>query len=205
MSGKAKDRKATRVPRTSHSRAAEPAEAPLALHGSNGSFADADPINLILTQWQRERPDLDPAPMKLFGLLARTHFLSTSYFNHVLSKWHISRGSFDVLATLRRSGPPFRLTPKQLSQSLMLSAAGMTSRLDRLESLHLISRQPDPEDRRSLQIQLTQQGVRLIDEIVPHIVAAQWKIAADLGAGTTRNTIEMLNAFALALTPTDKT
>jgi DNA-binding MarR family transcriptional regulator len=141
----------------------------------------ADPVETILTQWRRERPDIDPAPMQLFGLVARAQFLSTVYFNELLEQWSLSRGSFDVLAALRRSGPPFTLTPKQLSNSLMLSGAGMTSRLDRLEALRLIVRVPEPTDRRSLKIQLTPRGVRVIDDVVPAIVDAQWKIAAVLG------------------------
>jgi DNA-binding MarR family transcriptional regulator len=160
----------------------------------------ADPVETILTQWQRERPDLDPAPMQLFGLVARAQFLSTVYFNELLLRWNLSRGSFDVLAALRRSGPPFTLTPKQLSDSLMLSGAGMTSRLDRLESLRLIVRLPEPTDRRSLKIQLTPRGVRMIDEVVPAIVDAQWKIAATLGPEKTASLTKSMRLLTDALT-----
>jgi len=160
----------------------------------------ADPVETILTQWQRERPDLDPAPMQLFGLVARAQFLSTVYFNELLEQWNLSRGSFDVLAALRRSGPPFTLTPKQLSDSLMLSGAGMTSRLDRLESLRLIVRLPEPTDRRSLKIQLTPRGVRMIDEVVPAIVDAQWKIAATLGPEKTASLTKSMRLLTDALT-----
>ncbi|SHH74737.1 MarR family winged helix-turn-helix transcriptional regulator [Bradyrhizobium erythrophlei] len=165
----------------------------------------ADPVETILTQWQRERPDLDPAPMQLFGLVARAQFLSTVYFNELLEQWNLSRGSFDVLAALRRSGPPFTLTPKQLSDSLMLSGAGMTSRLDRLESLRLIVRLPEPTDRRSLKIQLTPRGVRMIDEVVPAIVDAQWKIAATLGPEKTASLTKSMRQLTDALTkPRDR-
>jgi DNA-binding MarR family transcriptional regulator len=158
-----------------------------------------DPVSVILAQWQRERPDIDPAPMRLFGLIARTQSMTTSFMNGALAKWGLSRPSFDVLATLRRAGPPFNLTPKSLSESLMLSGAGMTSRLDRLESLYLIARLPEPNDRRSLKIQLTDRGVRLIDEVVPGIVAAQWSIASKLGASKTDELIGLLNSFIALL------
>lgn len=158
-----------------------------------------DPVETILTQWQRERPDLDPAPMQLFGLVARAQFLSTAYFNDLLEKWSLSRGSFDVLAALRRSGAPFTLTPKQLSKSLMLSGAGMTSRLDRLETLRLIVRVPEPTDRRSLKIQLTPRGVRMIDEVVPAIVDAQWRIATALGPEKTASLTKTMRLLTDAL------
>ena len=157
--------------------------------------APRDSVNLILAQWQRERPDLDPAPMRLFGLLARAQLLTTPYFNSILAEWDISRGTFDVMAALRRAGPPYSLTPKQLSESLMLSGAGMTSRLDRLEALHLIARLPEPSDRRSLKIQLTQRGVRLIDEIIPRIIESQWRVASALGMEKTTSLTEILGAL----------
>lgn len=159
----------------------------------------SDPVGLILSQWQRERPDLDPAPMQLFGLVARAQSLSDAYFNKTLERWDFSRGSFDVLAALRRAGPPFSLTPKQLSNSLMLSGAGMTSRLDRLEAQKFIIRLPEPNDRRSLKIQLTPRGVRLIDEIVPAVVEAQWKIASALGLGRTASLTNALRGLTNVL------
>jgi DNA-binding MarR family transcriptional regulator len=168
-----------------------------------GNGLESDPVDTILTQWQRERPDIDPAPMQLFGLLARAQLLSTLYFNDLLERWSLSRGSFDVLAALRRAGPPFSLTPKQLSKSLMLSGAGMTSRLDRLEALRLIIRLPEPTDRRSLKIQLTPRGVRLIDEVVPEIVDAQWKIASAMGSEKTAALTKALRMLTDILSKSD--
>ena len=154
-----------------------------------------DPVGIILAQWQRERPDIDPAPMKLFGLLAQSQSMTTFFMNEALAKWGLSRPSFDVLSALRRAGPPFCLTPKSLSESLMLSGAGMTSRLDRLESLFLIARLPEPNDRRSVKIQLTDRGVRLIDEVVPGIVEAQWRIISRFGAEQAEQLIDLLGGF----------
>jgi DNA-binding MarR family transcriptional regulator len=151
-----------------------------------------DPVGLIVAQWQQERPDLDPAPMRLFGALARAHLLTTPYLNRVVVAHGLARGTFDVLSALRRAGPPFSLTPKQLSNSLMLSAAGMTSRLDRLETLRLVARLPEPNDRRSLRIQLTQRGKQLIDDVIPRIVETQWRVVSDLGVKKTTALIALL-------------
>jgi DNA-binding MarR family transcriptional regulator len=159
------------------------------------SVAPRKSVDQILVQWQRERPDLDPAPMLLFGLLAQAHLLTTPYLNSILAEWDLSRGTFDVMSALRRSGPPYSLTPKQLSESLMLSGAGMTSRMDRLEAQHLIARLPEPSDRRSIKIQLTQRGVKLIDEIIPRVVAAQWAVAEALGLDQTNRLTELLGAL----------
>lgn len=157
------------------------------------------PVNQIVEQWQRERPDLDPAPMRLFGVLAQAHLLTTPYINRVIARHGLVRGTFDVLSALRRAGPPFSLTPKQLAESLMLSGAGMTSRLDRLELLHLVARLPEPNDRRSLKIQLTQKGVKLIDEVIPQIIAAQWQLVSSLGDKDTAVLIELLRRLTETL------
>lgn len=158
---------------------------------SNESSARV-PVEAIVEQWQRERPDLDPAPMRLFGVLAQAHLLTTPYINRVVAERGLVRGTFDVLSALRRAGPPYSLAPKQLAESLMLSGAGTTSRLDRLEELNLIARLPEPNDRRSLKIQLTQKGVKLIDEIIPEIVEAQWRLVSNLGAHDAALLIELL-------------
>jgi DNA-binding MarR family transcriptional regulator len=165
------------------------------------------PVNQIIEQWQRERPDLDPAPMRLFGALAQAHILTTPYINRVIARHGLVRGTFDVLSALRRAGLPFSLTPKQLAESLMLSGAGMTSRLDRLEQLHLVARLPEPNDRRSLKIQLTQKGVKLIDEVIPQIVAAQWQLVSALGDRDTATLIDLLRRLTetlfASIDPTD--
>jgi len=157
------------------------------------------PFNQIIEQWQRERPDLDPAPMRLFGALAEAHMLTTPYINRVVARHGLVRGTFDVLSALRRAGLPFSLTPKQLAESLMLSGAGMTSRLDRLEQLHLVARLPEPNDRRSLKIQLTQKGVKLIDEVIPQIVAAQWQLISALGDRDTATLVDLLRRLTETL------
>lgn len=157
------------------------------------------PINAIVEQWHRERPDLDPEPMRLFGALAQAHLLTTPYMNGVLEPHGLVRGTFDVLSALRRAGPPYSLTPKQLAESLLLSGAGMTNRLDRLESLNLIARLPEPNDRRSLKIQLTQKGVKLVDEIIPKFVEAQRRLVTRLGVADTELLLGLLDRLSAAL------
>ncbi len=157
------------------------------------------PINTIVEQWHRVRPDLDPEPMRLFGALAQAHLLTTPYMNNVLERHGLVRGTFDVLSALRRAGPPYSLTPKQLAESLLLSGAGMTNRLDRLEGLNLIARLPEPNDRRSLKIQLTQKGVKLVDEIIPRFVEAQRRLVTRLGMAETETLLGLLDRLSAAL------
>lgn len=135
-----------------------------------------------VAQWRRERPDLDPSPMELLGRLAESaHVVARDRLNPLFARFGLQPGEFDVLATLRRSGPPFMLTPTQLYEATMVSSGGMTNRLDRLERTGWIERRPDPDDRRGVRVALTDAGRALIDEAVAAHVANEHALLAALG------------------------
>ena len=120
--------------------------------------------------------------MGLFGRFARIWAHATRAIEANLEQWGLQIGEFDVLATIRRAGPPFTITPSQLTKWLMLSPSGITSRLDRLEKLGLIERKPSPDDRRSLLVVLTAEGKRVADEAVTAHLAKEISLVSALGA-----------------------
>ncbi len=130
--------------------------------------------------WERERPDIDAKVMALIGrLLEATHLLERDWFSPLAAQFELQQGEFDVIATLRRSGDPYALTPTQLHEGLMLSSGAMTSRLDRLERKGLIERTPSPNDRRSVLVRLTPAGLALIDRVLPlHVTNEQQALAS---------------------------
>ncbi|MFM9592970.1 MarR family winged helix-turn-helix transcriptional regulator [Streptomyces scabiei] len=132
-----------------------------------------DPVDTIIDQWAAARPDLDTTAMEVFGRVYRLSRTLGDRMEKAYARFGISRGEFDVLATLRRSGEPYTLSPRQLSATLMLTTGGMTGRLDKLERANLLRRSPDPHDRRALQVTLTDEGLRLIDEAVVAGLAVQ--------------------------------
>lgn len=131
-------------------------------------------------EWQRERPDIDANVMALVGrLLQATHLLERNWFLPLAAQFELHQGEFDVIATLRRSGNPYSMTPTDLHEGLMLSSGAMTSRLDRLERKGLIERVPSPNDRRSTLVRLTPAGLALIDKLLPlHVANEQQAMAA---------------------------
>ncbi|WP_369236644.1 MarR family winged helix-turn-helix transcriptional regulator [Streptomyces sp. R21] len=139
-----------------------------------------DPVDAIIEQWAAVRPDLDTAAMEVFGRIFRLSRAMGDRMEKAYTRFGISRGEFDVLATLRRSGDPYTLSPRQLSGTLMLTTGGMTGRLDKLERAGLLRRSPDPHDRRGLQVTLTDEGFRLIDEAVGAGLAAQTQVLSRL-------------------------
>lgn len=125
-----------------------------------------DAVDMILAQWQRERPDLDASPMGVIGRLSRLAQHIHRAIQTEFATLGITPGEFDVLATLRRAGAPYQLTPTSLYQTLMLSSGAMTNRLDNLERAGYVIRLPDPNDRRGTLIRLTETGLQFINHAV---------------------------------------
>lgn len=125
-----------------------------------------DVVDAIVAQWRRERPELDLDAMAVFGRLGRLLTVATARIEAVFADHGLQRGEFDVLAALRRSGAPFELNPSVLADTLMLSRAGMTGRIDRLETAGLVRRIADRVDRRAVRVALTEAGRDLVDTVV---------------------------------------
>ena len=126
-------------------------------------MTERDGVDAIIEQWRRERPDLDPSPIGVVGRVSRLARELEQRLEPVYREHGLEPGWHDVLATLRRTGPPYRLRPTDFTGALMLTSSGTTKRLDRLEQAGLIARAPDPDDRRGTLITLTAAGRELID------------------------------------------
>ncbi len=139
-----------------------------------------DHVDKVLAQWARERPDLDTGPMGLIGRLKRLQQVLSESQVRTFAEFGLNAANFDVLATLRRAGPPYALSPSALIEWTMVTSGTMTNRLDRLEAAGLIERRPNPADGRSAVVGLTETGARLIDKAVEAHVATQQNLVAGL-------------------------
>ena len=119
---------------------------------------EPDDVDKFVAQWNREWPDLDVSPMQTIGRVNRLSTVMARHIEKLFAEFGLERGEFDVLATLKRSGAEYRLTPTQLFNALMITSGGLTHRLKRLEKAGLIRRVPSSEDRRSLLVELTAEG-----------------------------------------------
>lgn len=141
----------------------------------------ADRIDALVAQWADQRPELDLDAMALVARLVHVTRLITDRIVASAARYAINKGECDVLFALRRSGAPFRLSPSQLAAALLVSSGTMTNRLDRLQERGLVERTPDPDDRRALQIGLTDAGRELADAAVAAHVATEQDVLAPLG------------------------
>lgn len=117
-----------------------------------------DVVGRARAAWAREQPDLDTSPMEVIGRILRVAHLADTRIRRVLRREGLDRGGLDVLATLRRSGPPYQLTPTRLAADLVLTTGAVTHRVDALVRAGLVQRIADPADRRSALVGLTGPG-----------------------------------------------
>lgn len=144
-------------------------------------------------EWAQQLPTLDARVMALVGrLLESSHLIERHWLAPLAAQFDLHSGEFDVLATLRRAGAPHALTPTALYERLMLSSGAMTSRIDRLAHKGLIVRTRAPSDRRSVLVQLTAEGLALIEAILPLHVANEQQALAALSAPEQAQLSELL-------------
>lgn len=122
-----------------------------------------DRIDRVADAWGRERPDLDVTPLQVVARLHRVAHRLTDELVEVYDRHGLREGDFDVLATIRRAGPPYERTPGDLAAHTVVTSGGMTKRLDRLERAGLVARRTDDADARVRVVTLTPRGREVID------------------------------------------
>jgi len=125
---------------------------------------ERDHVDELVEQWAVERPELDTSGLRLSARVVRLQRFLDQAANETASALGLQLGELNVLAALRRAGEPYELTPTDLYRGLLISSGAMTNRLDRLEDHRLITRIPDPDDRRRIKVGLTERGRTLIDQ-----------------------------------------
>jgi len=139
-----------------------------------------DRIDQLIGQWAEQRPDLETGVMAEVARLLLVARLMDQRIGALARGYGLAPGEGDVLLTLRRAGPPFRLSPSRMSESLLVTSGTMTNRLDRLEQRGLVRRSPNPDDRRGLDVELTPEARRLVDAALVEHVANENEMLAPL-------------------------
>src|SRR5689334_19223620 len=158
-----------------------------------------DAVDDILDQWARERPDLDATPIGVIGRMSRLARALEARLEPVYAEHGLEAGWHDLLATLRRQGPPFKLRPTDLTNASMLTSSGTTKRLDKLESAGLVRREADPNDRRGTLITLTDAGRELIDAVTEAHLANEAELISALDSDEQAVLADLLRKLILAM------
>ncbi|WP_051706378.1 MarR family winged helix-turn-helix transcriptional regulator [Nocardioides aequoreus] len=165
-------------------------------HGAAGA---TDAIDVALAQWARERPDLDARPMSVVGRLHRLGDLWEGELRTFFAEAGLGNGDFDVLASLRRAGAPYRMSPGQLAASTIVTSGAVSKRVDRLEARGLVRRTVCADDARGRDVQLTDEGVRFTDELVARHWANEERLLGALDEGEQEQLVGLLRRLLVDL------
>lgn len=154
-----------------------------------------DKVDKIIEQWNKQRPDLDVSAMSLLGRFKRITQHLNSETTKTFSEHGLNPASFDVLATLLRSGPPHALSPNDLIASMMVTSGTMTNRIDQLSKAGLVERIQNPNDGRSFIISLSKKGLLIIDAAVTAHVATQERLTSNLSQDDQQQLNTLLKKF----------
>jgi DNA-binding MarR family transcriptional regulator len=158
-----------------------------------------DSIDRICDEWRRELPGQDASPVTVIGRITRLAGLVRRRVDEALTPYAIGWDLLDVLGALRRAGAPFRRTPTALYRACLLSSGAMTNRLDRLERAGLVTRMPDPQDRRGILVGLTAQGHTVVEQAIAAGWATQQQLMAALTPAERETIAALLRKLLLAL------
>lgn len=160
---------------------------------------EMDHVAQIQLQWRRERPELDVSAL---GVIGRLHRLADQLRSELIScyrRYGLGEGEFDLLATLRRQGEPFSLTPSQIAERTMVTSGAVSKRVDRLEQAGLVQRAAQLADARARTVSLTAAGVALIDEAFTAHVANEHRLLAGLSTDEREQLQRLLITWAGSL------
>lgn len=163
---------------------------------------DLDHVEQRRRQWSRELPDVDTAGMAVLGRARWITLQVRPAIERVFEQHGLDTGEFDVVATLLRSGPPYRLRPTELYKSLMISSGGLTDRLDRLESAGLVRRVPSDADARSLLVELTPSGRKRAEQAFRADMALEKSLLRSLTADEREQLGRLLAKLGMQLAKT---
>ncbi|KAA1427786.1 MarR family winged helix-turn-helix transcriptional regulator [Nocardioides antri] len=158
-----------------------------------------DHVGRVMDQWARERPDLDVSPQGVIGRLHRIGMRLTEELVAEYAKFGLGEGEFDVLATLRRGGAPYRLTPTEIAERTMVSSGAVSKRVDRCERHGWVTREPSVTDGRGRVVVLTGAGKRLIDRAFTAHIANEHRLLEGLSRRQRDDLARLLEQWARQL------
>ena len=159
-----------------------------------------DEVDDLVAGWHAERPDLDLEPLQVLSRVSRLarHLdlaRRSAFATHDLEAWE-----FDVLSALRLEGPPYQLSPGALLRATLVTSGTMTNRIDRLTQSGLVSRHPDPLDKRGVLVQLTDAAQAAADGALTDLLARERELLVQLDAG---QRAELASLLRVLLSPFD--
>lgn len=156
-----------------------------------------DEVDRIVRAWQRERSDLDFAPLQVLSRVDRLARHLDRARRAAFTASDLETWEFDVLSALRRAGAPYQLSPKALLQQTLVSSGTMTNRIDRLVTRGLVERHTDPNDGRGILVMMTESGRDRVDHAIRTLLADEARLLAGLSEQDQQRLAALLRKLSL--------
>ena len=157
----------------------------------------SDEVDRIVDAWERERPDLDFAPLQVLSRVGRLSRHLDRARRAAFAASDLDSWEFDVISALRRAGAPYELSPKALLQQTLVSSGTMTNRIDRLVQRELVERKADPEDGRGILVCMTTLGRERVDAAISQLVLAEAELLEGLSPADQERLAALLRKLSL--------
>jgi DNA-binding MarR family transcriptional regulator len=162
-------------------------------------MTELDHIDRLVLKWGKERPEYDLAPVQIIGRVGRIFEYIDRALEAKFEEFGISRATFDVLATLKRTGTPYCLSQRELMRNLLRTSGSMSVRIDAMERQGLVTREADTDDRRATAVTITRKGINLLERVIPEHLLNEERLLAGLTAQDRRQLIRLLRKWNRAL------
>jgi len=157
-----------------------------------------DSVDVVLAEWQAQQVGLDFSPVGVVMRLGRVRAHLETGLVEVFAGHGLTAADFEVVVTLRRAGTPFAMLQSRLMAALGLTSGTVSVRLDRLDQAGIVTRAPDPADRRGSLVRLTDRGVELFDRIAPEHLANEARLLSALEPAERDQLAELLRRLLLS-------
>ncbi|MBA3020692.1 MarR family transcriptional regulator [Propionicimonas sp.] len=139
-----------------------------------------DEVDRILASWAKELPELDTSPLASLSRISRLSRHLDRARSEAFAAAELEPWEFDVLAALRRQGPPYELSPGELIHETLSTSGTMTNRVDRLQARGLVQRRPNSADRRSVLVRLTEDGRSRVQSAMTELLGFERRVLAPI-------------------------
>jgi DNA-binding MarR family transcriptional regulator len=160
---------------------------------------EPDAVDEIALQWSRERPDMPVDSIGLVARILRIAKIVTDERRRTLSALGIDSATFDLVATLRRSGSPYRMSPTGLAEACLVSGGAITQRVARAEDAGLVRATRTDPGRRTLTVELTSHGHQVVERDIEALIGRERELVAHMPAVEREQLADLLRSLLAGL------
>jgi DNA-binding MarR family transcriptional regulator len=162
-----------------------------------------DAVDGVIEAWSAERPDLDFWPVGVIGRIQRLARLLDRAIQDLCAAHGLEQSEADLLMTLRRAGAPYQLSATALLKAALVTSGAITNRVDRLEHKGLVERVRSSQDRRSVEVRLTDHGRATVDTLIAAHITNEARLLQTLPRRRADALAGLLRQLLQSLEPTD--